>query len=293
MLLRLGSKSVAAVAADYGLSVRTVRKWKHRYAAGGFEALADASSRPKRCRCSLSETDMAQIHELRKGRKTGDEIALLLGLCRSTVFRALRKLGLSRLASLEPKPAVHRYEWASPGDMLHVDIKRLGKIDGIGHRKAGTRQVKRRKPGWEYLHVCVDDASRVAYTAIHADETAESAVEFLWFAVAWYKRYGIRVKRVLTDNGACYNSSKFRQACREFGIRHKRTKPYHPQTNGKAERFIRTALKEWAYASTYTHSWKRSQDLPLWTYRYNFQRPHMALGRNPPASRLPGGGTTC
>lgn len=138
--------------------------------------------------------------------------------------------------------------------MLHLDIKRLGKIDGIGHRKAGTRQVKRRKPGWEYLHVCVDDASRLAYTAIHADETAESAVEFLWNAVAWYKRHGITVTRVLTDNGACHKSWKFCHACRELGIQHKRTRPYHPQTNGKAERFIRTALKEWAYACTYTHS---------------------------------------
>ena len=293
MVRRLGTKGAAAVAADYGLSVRTVRKWKHRYAVGGVEALADASSRPKRCRCSLTSEDMSQIHELRIARKTGDEIALLLGLRRSTVFRALRKLGLSRLSSLEPKPPVQRYEWDSPGDMLHVDIKRLGKIDGIGHRKAGTRQVKRRRPGWEYLHVCVDDASRLAYTAIHADETAESAVEFLWCAVAWYKQHGIEVKRVLTDNGACYKSWKFRQACRELGIQHKRTKPYHPQTNGKAERFIRTALKEWAYASTYTHSWKRTQDLPLWTYRYNFQRPHTALDRNPPASRLPGEGATC
>ena len=145
-----------------------------------------------------------KIHELRQGRKTGDEIALLLGVCRSTVFRAIRKLGLSRLSSLVPKPPVHRYEWDSAGDMLHVDIKRLGKIDGIGHRKAGTRQGKRRKPGWEYLLVCVDDASCVAYTAIHEDETAASAVEFLWFAVAWYKQHGIKVKRVLTDNGACY-----------------------------------------------------------------------------------------
>ena len=147
MVRRLVTKSTAAVAADYGLSVRTVRKWKHRYAVGGSAALADASSRPKRCRCRLTSEDMTHIHELRLSRKTGDEIALLLDLHRSTVFRALRKLGLSRLASLEPKTPAQRYEWASPGDMLHVDIKRLGKIDGIGHRKAGTRQVKRRKPG--------------------------------------------------------------------------------------------------------------------------------------------------
>lgn len=216
-----GGKICCCRAADYGLSVRTVSKWKHRYAVGGVEALSDTSSRPKRCRCSLTKEDMARIRELRIGRKTGDEIALLLGLCRSTVFRALRKLGLSRLASLEPKPAVRRYEWDNPGDMLNVDIKRLGKIDGMGHRKAGIRQVQRQKSGWEYLHVCVDGASRLAYTAIHADETSESAVEFLWCAVALYKQHGIKVKRVLTDNGACYKSWKFRLACSELGIQHK------------------------------------------------------------------------
>ena len=171
MVRRLEGKSTAAVAADYGLSIRTVRKWKHRYAVGGIEALADTSSRPKRSRSRLTRKDMARIHGLRKERKTGDEIALLLGQSRSAGFRALRNLGLSRLASLEPKPEVRRYEWGGPGDMLHLDIKRLGKIDGIGHRKAGTRQVTRRKPGWEYLHVCVDDASRLAYTAVHRDET--------------------------------------------------------------------------------------------------------------------------
>lgn len=165
----------------------------------------------------------------------------------------------------------------------HLDIKRLGKIDGVGHKKAGTRQVRRRHPGWEYLHVCVDDASRAAYTAVLPDETAESAIEFLWFAVAWYSAHGIKVERVLTDNGACYKSQKFRDACREFGIKHKRTRPYRPQTNGKAERFIRTALKEWAYAHTYTHSEKRTANLPVWTHRYNFVRPHTALGRKPPS----------
>ncbi|MBD5416138.1 MAG: transposase family protein [Desulfovibrio sp.] len=172
---------------------------------------------------------------------TVDEIALLPTLCRSTVFRALRKLGFSRLSPFELKPKVQYYEWASPGDMLHLDINCLGKIDGIGHRKDGTRQVKRRKPGWEYLHVCEDNAPQVAYTAIHADETEKPAIEFLWFAVTWYKQHGIKVKRVLTDNRACYKSRKFRQT---RGIQHKRIKSYHPQTNGKSERFIRTALKE-------------------------------------------------
>ena len=276
----------ATVAAGFGVSLRTARKWMKRYREGGVASLADASSRPRCCRNRLTEMDVSEIFELRKKRLTGDAIALRLGLCRSTVFRALRRLGCSRLSSLEKKEPIRRYQWEKPGQMLHLDIKRLGKIDGVGHRKAGTRQVRRRRPGWEYLHVCVDDASRAAYTAILPDETAESAIEFLWFAVAWYASHGIRVERVLTDNGACYKSWKFRDACRELGIRHKRTRPYRPQTNGKAERFIRTALNEWAYAETYTHSWKRTANLPIWTHHYNYSRPHTALGRKPPASKL-------
>lgn len=289
MIRRMGSSPAATVAAGFGVSVRTARKWMCRYRQGGSEALSDRSSRPHKCRSKLSEQDYGAIRSLRKERLSGDEIAERLGICRSSIFRALRKLGCSRLSSLEAKKQIVRYQWEKPGQMLHLDIKRLGKIDGVGHKKAGTRQVRRRRPGWEYLHVCVDDASRAAYTAILPDETADSAVEFLWFAVAWYASHGIQVERVLTDNGACYKSRKFRDACREFGIKHKRTRPYRPQTNGKAERFIRTALQEWAYAQTYTHSWKRTAYLPVWTYRYNFLRPHTALGRKPPASKLNGG----
>lgn len=289
MVLRMRHTPAATVAAGYGVSLRTARKWKRRYDEGGSAALVDRSSRPLRCRSKVSEEDIRKIFVLRKERQTGDEIAICLGICRSTVFRILRRLNLSRLALLEEKEPVLRYQWEKPGQMLHLDIKKLGKIDGVGHKKTQTRQVRRRHPGWEYLHVCVDDASRAAYTAILPDETAESAIEFLWFAVAWYKTHGIVIERVLTDNGACYKSRKFREACREFGITHKRTRPYRPQTNGKAERFIRTALKEWAYAETYTHSWKRTAKLPVWTQKYNFQRPHSALGRLPPASRWSGG----
>lgn len=257
-----------------------------RYRQGGTADLVDRSSRPKRCRSKLAEADYAHILSLRKERLTGDEIALRLGLCRSTVFRALHRLGCSRLSSLEEKEPIQRYQWEKPGQMLHLDIKRLGKIDGVGHRMLGRRKARRKRPGWEYLHVCVDDSSRAAYTAIFPDETADSAVEFLWFSVAWYASHGIKVECVLTDNGACYKSRKFRDTCREFGIKHKRTRPYRPQTNGKAERFIRTALKEWAYAETYAHSRNRTAYLPIWTYRYNFLRPHTALGRKPPASKL-------
>ena len=288
MVKRMGHKPAATVAAGFGISLRTARKWMSRYRQGGAGALADRSSRPRRCRNRLTEHDIGCIFSLRTQRLTGDEIALRLGLCRSSVFRSLRKLGYSRLSSLEAKEPIQRYQWESPGQMLHLDIKKLGKIDGVGHRKAGLGKAHRRRPGWECLHVCVDDASRTAYTAILPDETAESAVEFLWFAVAWYASHGIKVERVLTDNGACYKSWKFRDVCREFGIKHKRTRPYRPQTNGKAERFIKTALKEWAYAQTYTHSWKRTAQLPVWTHHYNFLRPHTALGRKPPASRLGG-----
>ena len=289
MIRRMHTAPVAEVATGFGVSIRTARKWMSRYRQGGSADLVDRSSRPKHCRSKLTEYEVGCVLALRKEHLTGDAIALRLGLGRSSVFRALRKLGCSRLASLEEKEPVRRYQWQKPGQMLHLDIKRLGKIDGVGHRKAGTRQVRRRRPGWEYLHVCVDDASRAAYTAVLPDETAESAVEFLWFAVAWYAGHGIKVERVLTDNGSCYRSLKFRKACHEFGIKHKRTRPYHPQTNGKAERFIRTALKEWAYARTYTHSWKRTAYLPIWTQCYNFLRPHTALGRKPPASKLSGG----
>lgn len=286
MIRRMRHEPAARVAAGFGVSLRTARKWASRYQADDSTSLADRSSRPRRCRNKLTEEDFSRIAELRKQRLTGDEIALRLGFCRSSIFRALRKLGLSRLRSLEEREPVQRYQWEKPGQMLHLDIKKLGKIDGVGHKKTGTRQVRRRRPGWEYLHVCVDDASRAAYTAIFADQTAESAIEFLWFAVAWYASHGIKVEQILTDNGACYKSWKFRDACRELGIKHKRTRPYRPQTNGKAERFIRTALNEWAYAQTYTHSWQRAAYLPVWTQRYNFQRPHSALGRKPPASRL-------
>jgi transposase InsO family protein len=288
MIRRMEFAPAAQVAKGFGVSLRTARKWMSRYRQGGTVALADKSSRPRRCRSKLTERALGRVFALRKERLTGDEITLRLGLCRSSVFRALRKLGCSRLSCLEEKEPIQRYQWEQPGQLLHLDIKRLGKIDGVGHKKAGTRQVCRRRPGWEYLHVCVDDASRAAYTAVLPDETAESAVEFLWFAVAWYALHGIKVERILTDNGSCYKSWKFRDACREFGIKHKRTRPYRPQTNGKAERFIRTALKEWAYAQTYTHSWKRTAYLPVWTHRYNYLRPHSALGRNPPASKLGG-----
>ena len=216
MIWRMQAAPAAAVAAGFGVSLRTAGKWMNRFRQGGSEALADRSSRPEHCRSKLTERVFGCVLALRKNRLTGDEIALRLGLCRSTVFRALRKLGCSQLACLEEKQPVQRYQWEQPGQMLHLDIKKLGKIDGVGHRKTGTRRVHRRRPGWEYLHACIDDASRAAYTAVLADETVESARKFLWLAVAWYALHGIKVERVLIDNEACYKSWKFRDACRRI-----------------------------------------------------------------------------
>ena len=195
MIRRMEFAPAATVAAGFGVSLRTARKWMSRYRQGGMEALKDRSSRPRRCRSRLTAHDIDRIVALCKERLTGDEIALRLKPCRSGIFRALRKLGYSRLSSLEVKEPVQRYQWEKPGQMLHLDIKRLSKIDGVSHRKTGTRQTCRRRPSWEYLYVCVDDAFRAAYTAILPDETAESAIEFLWFAIAWYASHGIKVER--------------------------------------------------------------------------------------------------
>lgn len=294
MVRRMAHSPAAIVSAVFGVSVRTARKRKKRYQQGGVEALADRSSRSVRCRSKLTESIYGKVFALRKQRLTGDDIAASLGLSRSTVFRILRKLDCARLSSLEEKLPVRRYQWEKPGQMLHLDIKRLGKIDGVGHRKTGTRQVPRRRPGWEYLHVCVDDASRVACTGIYPDETAESAVEFLWCAVLpGMPPAASGLKEYLQIMGPATSHTNSGKPAVSFGIRHKRTRPYRPQTNGKAEQFIRTALKEWAYAQTYTHSWKRTVCLPRWTQYYNFLRPHSALGRKPPASILDREGTTC
>jgi len=275
-----------AVATALGVSVRTVFKWLRRYRSEGVSGLQDRSSRPHRTSLKLSPAEVAQVELLRRQRWTGEQIAFETGVSRSTVFRTLRRLGLNHLKRLQPMEPVQRYEWEQPGQLIHIDIKKLARIKKIGHRITGDRKDHTRGAGWEFVHVCVDDHSRIAYVEVMRDERKESAVSFLHSAVKYYARLGIKTERVMTDNGACYKSKVFRRACKKLGLRHIRTKPYTPQTNGKAERFIQTAIREWAYAKTYTHSRERNRELPMWLYRYNWHRPHGGIGKKPPMSRV-------
>ena len=278
----------AAVAAAFGVSMRTVRKWIERFRNEGPEGLKDRSSRPHRLRSPTPETVVAEVERLRRQRFTGKQIAAELGISPATVSRILRRLGLNRISALEPAEPVRRYERQHPGELIHIDIKKLGRFDRVGHRITGDRrgQSNSRGVGWEFVHVAIDDASRIAFSQILPDEKKESAIAFLRAAVAYYASLGITVARVMTDNGACYKAHAFRSACRDLGLRHIRTRPYTPKTNGKAERFIQTALREWAYAQAYPTSEHRGNELPRWLHRYNWHRPHGSLNSNPPISRL-------
>lgn len=281
-----GGQPPQAVAAAMGVSLRTVRKWVGRFRAEGEAGLQDRSSRPHRSPSRTPAPIAEQIEVLRRQRRTGGEIAATLGLSRATVFRVLGRLGLNRLKSLDPVEPVRRYERAAPGEMLHIDIKKLGRFNKTGHRMTGDRQKNSRGIGWEFVHVCIDDASRLAFSLILPDEKKESAVAFLNAALVYYESLGIAVQRVMTDNGSCYRSKAFRKACADHGIKHVRTRPYTPKTNGKAERFIQTALREWAYAQAYDTSDHRADELPRWLHRYNWHRPHGSLKAQPPISRL-------
>ena len=216
------------------------------------------------------------------------DIAKEVGVSPATVSRVLRRAGLSRLKDIEPAEPVRRYEREHPGEMIHIDIKKLGRFERVGHRITGDRTgpSSSRGFGWEFVHVCIDDASRIAFSQILPDERKQSAVAFLKAAVAYYASLGVAIARVMTDNGACYRSKSFARACRELGLRHIRTRPYTPKTNGKAERFIQTALREWAYAIAYPTSNHRAQELPIWLHRYNWHRPHASLKSKTPISRL-------
>jgi len=288
-----GGQTPEAVSAAVGVCPRTVRKWVERFRAEGVAGLQDRSSRPHRLRQPTPAAIVAQVEALRRQRWTGAQIARDTGVSKATVSRILRRLGLNKLRALEPAEPVRRYERQCPGELIHIDIKKLGRIDGIGHRITGDRrgQSNRRGRGqglgWEFVHVCIDDASRVAFAQVLPDERKESAVAFLEAAVAYYARLGVIVDRVMTDNGSCYRSSAFRDACRSLGLKHLRTKAYSPKTNGKAERFIQTALREWAYAYAYIHSDRRTAELAPWLHRYNWHRPHASLKAMPPISRLP------
>ena len=276
------------VAADFGISERTVRKWLARWRAGGEPALNDRSSaaaRPRR----LPAAQVAAIEALRRQRLTSPVIARRLGLPLSTVGGVLRRLGLGRLKCLDPPAPVVRYQRERPGELVHIDSKKLGKIAGIGHRITGRRSgMINRHPGigWEYLHVAVDDASRLAYTEILPDERKASAIAFLARALAWFARHRVTIERIMTDNGSAYRSHDFRAACASAGLRHLRTRPYTPRTNGKAERFLQTVMRECAYARAFASSQERAAALPHWLHLYNVHRPHTALAGQPPISRL-------
>jgi transposase InsO family protein len=279
--------TIAAVAAAFGVDARTVRKWRDRYVAEGKAGLADRSSRPHHTPTRLGEPVEAEIEALRRQRLSGPAIARRLGRPVATVGAVLRRRGLGRLGALDPKPEIVRYQRERPGELIHLDIKKLGRISGLGHRITGNRASRARGVGWDFLHVCVDDASRLAYTEILPDERKESAVAFLERAVAWFAGLGVTVERVMTDNGSAYNSHAFAQACQAAGLKHKRTRPYTPRTNGKAERFIQTSLREWAYLQAFASSAARAQAMRPWLHRYNTTRPHSALGHKPPLSSLP------
>ncbi len=276
------------VAEAMGVCEKTVRRWVRRFHAEGAAGLRDRSSRPHRVRRPTPAVVVVGIEALRRERWTGAQIATECGVSEATVSRVLRRLGLNRLKALEPAEPVRRYERDRPGELIHIDIKKLGRFNQVGHRITGDRtgQSSHRGVGWEFVHVCIDDASRVAFARVMSDERKGSAVAFLDAAVAYYAELGVTVDRVMTDNGSCYRSFAFRDACRRLGLKHIRTRAYTPQTNGKAERFIQTALREWAYARAYTHSDQRTVELPRWPHRYNWHRPHGSLAAKPPISRL-------
>ena len=292
--------SLTEAAEAAGVSERAAGKWTRRYRAEGEAGPA----RPKLGAQADRQRDVARAgrgdRRAAAGPTTGPEIAETLGMATSTVSAVLPRIGLGRLSRLEPAEPVRRYERSRPGELIHIDVKKLGRIGphGAGHRALGRgwakegrsrtdrEGVRRMQTGWERVHVCVDDATRLAYVEVLPDEKATTAIGFLRRALAFYRSYGIEVERLMTDNGSAYVSTAHAIACRALGIRHIRTRPYRPQTNGKAERFIRTMLREWAYAAVYGSSPERAAALSGWVERYNYRRRHGALGHRPPIARL-------
>jgi transposase InsO family protein len=283
--VRSGS-TIGEVAAAFRVDRKTVRKWVRRYSQTGVAGLVDASSRPRRSPWQIARGTTQRVVTLRRRRWTMEQIARELGVSRATVSRVLARAGLSRLESLDPPAPRQRYERDRPGELLHIDTKKLGRIERVGHRITGDPRDQTRGAGWEFAFVGIDDHSRVSFAQMAADERKRTAAQFLRNAVLYYRHLGVHVERVMTDNGPGFRSRNFAQVCREFGIRHIFTKAYTPQTNGKAERFIQTALREWAYARAYRHSDERIAALPGFLHRYNWHRPHSSLGGNPPISRL-------
>lgn len=276
----------AGAATAHGVSVPTVRKWVGRFLRQGEPGLRDASSRPQVSPRAIASKTALAIIELRRRYMTHAAIARALGVSGSTVGRVLRRAKLARWSDLKPSEPVVRYEHACPGDLVHIDTKKLGRIEKMGHRVTGDRRDSTRGARWEYLFVAVDDHARLGYTEMKADERGGTASDFLHGCVRYFGKLGVRVRRVLTDNGAAFRSKHFAAACRKLGLRHVFTRPYRPQTNGKAERFIQSALREWAYGIPYRHSLERTAVLSRWTHYYNWHRPHHGIGRVAPVSRL-------
>lgn len=276
----------ASVARDFGVCERTVAKWVARAAEGAL-ALEDRSCRPRRSPRAISSGLVVEIERLRRRyRWTGAQIAALSGVSRATVARTLKQLGLRRLTAAAPPGPTRRYEWAAPGQLIHLDTKKLGRIGQIGHRITGDRHTRTRGIGWEFVHVCIDDCSRAAYVEVLPDERSVTVVAFVRRALAWFGRRGVRVQRVLTDNGNAYRSALMAALCRARRLGQRFTRPYTPRTNGKAERFIQTLLREWAYAVPYASSPLRTAALRRWLHHYNWHRPHSALHGRSPISRL-------
>ena len=278
--------SVQAACEAAGVSRQTGYKWLRREWREGPGGLRDRSSRPHRSPRRMDDSWRHTILHLRHCRLSSLQIARRLGLPRSTVSRVVQRAGLSRAKSLELTLPAVRYEWQRPGDLLHLDVKKLARFRDPGHRIHGDRQRTGRGVGWEFVHIAIDDCSRVAYVEVLGNERGLTTVSFLRRALAWFKRRGVMVRRILSDNGPNYKSKVFARCCRWHKIRHLRTRPYRPCTNGKAERFIQTLLREWAYAVPYQNATRRKRALPAWLSHYNQARPHGSLGGRPPFSRL-------
>jgi len=282
-------ESAREIAAALEICESTVRKWLRRFRAEGVAGLRDRSCRPRRSPAATPRALVAWIERLRRQRWTGAEIAARLQLGRSTVARLLQRRGLARLRALERPLPVRRYEWPHPGDLLHVDVKKLGRSGRVGHRITGDRRSHVRGVGWEYVHVAIDDASRLVYVEVLGDDDAATETAFFWRALGWFRRHGIRVRRLMTDNAFAYRSHLFTALCQRQGVRQLRTRPYTPRTNGKAERVIQTLLREWAYRRPYATSAIRTRALGGWLHYYNWHRRHSSLHGEPPVSRVRAG----
>jgi transposase InsO family protein len=281
-----------AVATAFRVGPKTAGKWVARYLASGAAGLLDRSSRPRYSPRRLAPSLTERVIELRRGHMPGYEIARRTGVSPASVSRILRRARLSRWRDLNPPPPIQRYEHPAPGDLLHLDIKGMTRFSDVSLRGDGRLRGKCKHPGFVALHVAVDDHSRMAFTRLLPDQKADSTISFLHSAVEFFASHGIGVRALLTDNGSSYRSTEFRLACQQMQLKHRRTRPYTPRTNGKAERFIQTALREWAYAKHWTDSQQRDACLKPWTDYYNHQRPHGSLNYNPPISRSEAGTTS-